>query len=144
MAHTGVAIGDGTCVHSRGTAYGVVQQKMSQYAWTHWARPKWPDTQDAPCEEKEELNTMEVLYKATVHAQNGKTVNMRKEPGGDILTKVPVGYVVEVYAEAPGWSKIAYNGKTGYMQIAFLRKNESEFEKQVLAKLDEILKRLAE
>ena len=41
MQHTGVALGDGTCVHARGTAYGVVRQKMSQYAWTHWARPKW-------------------------------------------------------------------------------------------------------
>ena len=41
MQHTGVAIGDGTCVHARGTAYGVVRQKMSEYSWTHWARPKW-------------------------------------------------------------------------------------------------------
>ena len=41
MQHVGVALGDGTCVHARGTAYGVVQQSMSQYAWTHWARPKW-------------------------------------------------------------------------------------------------------
>jgi peptidoglycan hydrolase-like protein with peptidoglycan-binding domain len=28
-------------VHARGTAYGVVRQKMTEYAWTHWARPKW-------------------------------------------------------------------------------------------------------
>lgn len=41
MQHVGVALGDGTCVHARGTAYGVVKQTMNQYAWTHWARPKW-------------------------------------------------------------------------------------------------------
>lgn len=41
MQHTGVALGDGTCVHARGTAYGVVRQQMHEYAWTHWARPEW-------------------------------------------------------------------------------------------------------
>lgn len=41
MQHTGVALGDGTCVHARGTSYGVVRQQMNEYAWTHWARPEW-------------------------------------------------------------------------------------------------------
>ena len=39
MQHTGLALGDGTCVHARGTAYGVVRQPVSGYAWTHWASP---------------------------------------------------------------------------------------------------------
>lgn len=141
MAHTGVAIGDGTCVHARGTAYGVVQQNMSQYAWTHWARPKWPDCGQIS---DEKVNEMEVLYQATVYAQNGKTVNMRKEPGADVLIKVPVGAEVDVLAKTAGWYKIQYSGKTGYMQAAFLRKKDDGFEQKVLAKLDEILRRLPE
>lgn len=139
MQHTGVAMGDGTCIHARGTAYGVVKQNMSQYAWTHWARPKWPDGQRKP--EKEELNEMEVLYTAKVYAQSGSTVNMRSEPGGSVLEKVPIGTEVQVYAENAGWYKIGYNNQVGYMQSAFLKK-ESTFEADVIAKLDEILKRL--
>lgn len=48
MQHTGVALGDGTCVHARGTAYGVVHQKMTDYAWTHWARPRWGEAENDP------------------------------------------------------------------------------------------------
>ena len=140
MAHTGVAMGDGTCIHARGTAYGVVEQSMSQHAWTHWARPKWPDGQT---ETEQEVESMDVLYEAKVYAQKGSTVNMRKEPGGSILVQVPVGSTVSVYAESAGWFKIGYNGKVGYMQAAFLKK-ESTFEAEVMAKLDEILKRLPE
>lgn len=44
MQHTGVALGNGTCVHARGTAYGVVQQPVSAYGWTHWASP-WQETE---------------------------------------------------------------------------------------------------
>lgn len=48
MAHTGVALGDGTCVHARGTAYGVVRQRMEEHAWTHWASPWASDDGKAP------------------------------------------------------------------------------------------------
>ena len=51
MAHAGLALGDGTCVHARGTAYGVVRQSVNGYAWTHWASP-W---------EKQETMTLEEL-----------------------------------------------------------------------------------
>lgn len=139
MQHTGVAVGDGTCIHARGTAYGVVVQNIGQYAWTHWARPKWPDDQSES--EQEELEEMDALYTAKVYAQNGSTVNMRTEPGGSVLERVPIGTEVQVYAENAGWHKIGYNNQVGYMQSAFLKK-ESTFEADVIAKLDEILKRL--
>lgn len=139
MQHTGLALGDGTCVHARGTAYGVVRQNMSQYAWTHWARPKWPE------EEKEE--TMDVLYEAVVVAPQYNTVNMRSEPGGDVIARVPLGETVGVLAEAAGWCKIQWKDKTGYMQTGFLAKKEgqentgrlTEFETRCLGLLENIL-----
>ena len=119
MQHTGVALGDGTCVHARGTAYGVVRQNMTEYAWTHWAAPAW-------AEEDKDVS-LDVIYEAKVTAGKGKTVNMRKEPGGSIIEQVPIGTVVDVLAEAgAGWAKIVYDMQTGYMQTAFLQKEDAD------------------
>lgn len=44
MQHTGIALGDGTCVHASGTAHGVIHQPLSAYGWTHWASP-WQEAE---------------------------------------------------------------------------------------------------
>ena len=116
MQHTGVALGDGTCVHARGTAYGVVRQQVDEYPWTHWARPDWP-------EEKEE-DTMAAT--ATVTAPTG-TVNMRVSPSrsANLIDRLTIGTVVEVTAEVRAgdgepWRQIRYNGREGWMMAQFL------------------------
>lgn len=115
MQHTGVALGDGTCVHARGTAYGVVRQDMAEHAWTHWAMPKWEENkEEAPM-------SLDVIYQARVVAQTGSTVNMREEPGGRVIEKIAVGEVVDVLDESAGWKKILYHSNVGYMQAAFLK-----------------------
>ena len=61
-----------------------------------------------------------MLYTAKVTAQKGSTVNMRTSPGGGLLERVPVGSQVDVLAESAGWCQIQYDGKTGWMQSAFI------------------------
>ena len=62
---------------------------------------------------------------ATVTAESGSTVNLRKTPGGDLVDRVPVGSVVQVmqYTSKPGakWAQVDYRGKAGWMDVAFLR-----------------------
>lgn len=60
---------------------------------------------------------------ATVTAQSGSTVNLRREPHGALVDRVPVGSVVQVVSYQPGaqWAQVAYSGKTGWMDVAFLR-----------------------
>ena len=60
---------------------------------------------------------------ATVTAESGSTVNLRKTPGGDLVDRVPVGSVVQVVSYQPGaqWAQVAYQGKSGWMNVAFLR-----------------------
>lgn len=58
---------------------------------------------------------------ATVVAENGSTVNMRKEPNGALLDRVPVGSVVTVIGETGGWSNIMYGETEGWMKSSFLR-----------------------
>ena len=115
MQHTGVALGDGTCVHARGTAYGVVRQRMEEYAWTHWAA-LWPV----------EAVTEPSMTTAEVWAPSGSTVNLRSEPGGSILMRVPVGTKVQACKAGAGWSAVICEGQKGYMQSAFLRSSGVE------------------
>lgn len=39
MQHTGVYLGDGTCVDARGHAFGVLRKRLEEYRWTHYAIP---------------------------------------------------------------------------------------------------------
>lgn len=114
MQHTGLAIGDGTCVHARGTAYGVVHQSMAQHAWTHWASP-WA----APEKEKGADDQMKT---ATVTAKSGSTVRMRSGPGKSygVVANVPIGAKVDVLSTDAGWCKITHSGSEGYMMAEFL------------------------
>ena len=105
MQHTGLALGDGTCVHARGTAYGVVRQSMEEYPWTHWAVAQ---VQQAP-------------VRATVTALTGSTVNARQTPAGRVLRRIPLGTQVEVLGAADGWSRIRFEGEEMYMLSSFLR-----------------------
>ena len=111
MQHTGVAIGDGTCVHARGTAYGVVHQNVNEYPWTHWARPRWKE------EEPE-------LYTAKVIGPEGETVNLRSAPStaAGRIDRVPVGKTVEVMAEGESWHNVRYGEKTGWMMSEYIEK----------------------
>lgn len=60
---------------------------------------------------------------ATVTAESGSTVNLRREPHGALVDRVPVGSVVQVVSYKPGaqWAQVAYQGKSGWMNVAFLR-----------------------
>lgn len=58
---------------------------------------------------------------ATVVAETGSTVNLRKAPHGALVDRVPVGATVTVTAQQDGWSRISYGGKDGWMMSQYLR-----------------------
>ncbi len=121
MQHTGVSLGDGTCVHAKGTAYGVVREPLSEPGWTHWAVVSF-----TPCR---------------VWAPSGSTVNARQTAGGKVIFRVPIGETVEVSGTSGGWSRILYNGKDGYMQSAFLTQEDAALT-AIQQRLDDIERRL--
>lgn len=116
MQHTGVALGDGTCVHARGTAYGVVRQNMGEYAWTHWALPKWVENADMG-----EEDDMENAKISNIPAN--ETVNLRAMPstGSRVLMRIPYGAAVLARAWVDGWCLVAYAGLSGYVMDEFVR-----------------------
>lgn len=125
MQHTGISLGDGAFVHARGTAYGVVQQRLQDYAWTHWASP-WPS--EAPAEALPPA----VIGTARVWAQSGGTVNVRSEPGGKVIARLVIGTQVDICAQSAGWTAILHDGKIAYMQSAFLKETSVEEQLEAL------------
>ena len=113
MQHVGLALGDGTCIHARGTAYGVVQQEMGGYAWTHYGIPR--------------LEKREVLWRGVAHAASGSSVNIRREPGGAVIGRMALGSEVDVVGEAPGWLTILHGGGIAYMNSAFVRRQDMDW-----------------
>lgn len=106
MAHTGVYMGDGTCVHARGTAYGVVHQDMAQQAWTHWASP-W----DGSTEPKED--TMD--YTNKICRVIGGRLALRQEgrTTAPLMFYMPVDTLVTVLEHSGDWSRVRYDKDSG-------------------------------
>lgn len=77
-------------------------------------------------------DTMEVIYRATVTASKGATVNLRISPRdhGKLLDRVPIGTEVDVWEDAQGWAHIQTGtGRVGYMQSKYLAKIQEPSEK---------------
>ena len=137
MQHTGIALGDGTCAHARGTAYGVVRQPLDGYAWTHWASP-WKALET---HEKGEESKMEY---AIVSAQSGGTVRMRSGPGQNYgtLANIPIGMRVQVLDSGTEWSLIRHEGATGYMMSQYLKAAEAAQDLTTDQRLEALEKRV--
>lgn len=54
-------------------------------------------------------------------ANYGMFVNLRVEPDGAVLARVPDGAKVTVYGSADGWSRVGYGGMAGYVMSHFLK-----------------------
>lgn len=123
MQHTGLALGDGTCVHARGTAYGVVHQPVSAYPWTHWASP-WEAVSGQP---EPVEGPVKSPFAATVYAENGKPVKLRNQPsqGENLYWHVRSDTPATIRQPGEEWSQITAlctDGirRTGWMMSRFL------------------------
>lgn len=123
MAHTGLALGDGTCVHARGTAYGVVRQKMTEYAWTHWAVPRAAGN----AEGANGMSETENLYTVT-----GGRLALRPaaDTGSGLLLWLPDGARVRSLAQAGQWRQVCYTKDgvthTGWCMSRYLQPPQGE------------------
>ncbi|WP_193224541.1 SH3 domain-containing protein [Bacillus sp. B1-b2] len=68
-----------------------------------------------------------------VQVEEGSVLNMRSGPSAnsDVLSTLKKGQEVMVISEENGWSKIAVNGKEGYVSSSFLKSNETSVVKYV-------------
>ena len=120
--HVGVVTSvDPFCITHCTGVDGGIKRDNALGKWRWGGKLKYVDYNEA--EEKP------MVYKATVYAENGYPVKMRKLPSAQssIILQVPLGATVEVTGEVDAvWAAIDYNGIQGYMMRKFLRKNDSE------------------
>ena len=91
------------------------------------------------------LTMLAPLETRTVTAVSGSTVNLRRNPGGSLLTRVPIGTQVQVEATRGDWSRLTYEGRTGWMLSKYLQAGESPDRLLVLEDaVTELRKRVAE
>ena len=123
---------NGIAYHAQGHDSGVVATNNKQYkSWTHYAIMKGlynSSGDEIAMENAPKEDIIKMLYTAYVTASNGDSVNMRAAASKNaiILTKVPIGAMVDVITENDDWCQIIYNGNTGYMMTEFLSKNKTD------------------
>lgn len=63
------------------------------------------------------------MVTATVYADNGGDVNLRKTPSrtGALIQRVPTGQTVTVVSQTDGWAQIVVGSVRGYMMDMYLR-----------------------
>ena len=98
-------------VHAANSRQGVIAVS-SLKGWTHWGKLK--NARYAGEEEK----SMAIL--ATVQADNGKPVNLRKEPDGQLVARVPVGTTVTVLEKDGDWYEVQAGELHGWMMRKFV------------------------
>lgn len=111
--------------------YALNNSRIGGYGRPNWALVDNEPIDEKPDEKKEGEGMIDfVEYNATVVAETGKTVNLRKSPSSnaDVLIAVPVGSVVIVVShENDTWARVSYTqangvGINGYMMRKFLEK----------------------
>lgn len=76
--------------------------------------------------EREEA-PMEKIGEAIVKAKSGKSVRLRSGPSkqANVRLEIPVGTVVAVYTQNPGWWEIGHNGVKGWMMSEHLESSHT-------------------
>lgn len=118
-SHVGVYTGIGNGVVHASASRRCVASSTLKNAWTHVGLCKYIDYGNTTEQNKKiEVTVMEQEMK--VFAENGSSVNMRDSINGNLVMRVPVGETVTVTGVSNDWSKIIYNGKSGWMMSKFL------------------------
>ena len=121
MTHTGIYIKNDRFVHAKGTDYGVVEESMSAYSWTHFGIPTGLYSPD---DIGPDPTPKTYPFKGKVVASSGSTVNLRNKPsksGSTILKQVKLGEIVTVTGEENGWYNVIYGDLKGYMMMEFIQ-----------------------
>lgn len=118
-SHVGLYIGGGIVIEASGTQAGVCTTKITNTKWCEWGELKGVEydmstnTDSVPAEE----TPSGIVGSAIVNATK---VALRSAPStsATILTRVDKGQRVQVLDNE--WTRVTYQGKTGYMMTKFL------------------------
>jgi len=123
-SHVGIVSYDGKVIHASSAKGEVVETELANSQWTllgvsRWIQPAGEDPQPEPTPDPSDAYSAQVI---ALH--NDKPVNLRSGPSTSdgIITKVPVGTVVDVLIELDGWDFIDTGRAQGYMASQYLKR----------------------
>ena len=119
--HVGLIDEDVTRVlNAQSSATGFVASPISQ----NWSHVAYLRQVDYGAKEEHPMTTLRI------HADNGKSVNLRKSPSTSAarIAQLPVGTTVTLIADAGDWAQVNASGRTGYVMRAYLTEPETTLE----------------
>lgn len=120
-SHVGLYIGNGQVIEACGTKSGVIYSKITNTKWAEWGELKgvlYEETSYTPSSPTvDPTPSMNHIGTAVVNAEK---VALRSAPStsASILTRVNKNERVQILDNE--WSRVTYQGKTGYMMTKFL------------------------
>ena len=120
-SHVGLYIGNGIVIEASGTKVGVITTQITNTKWCEWGELKGVDygssSSSIPATPSKEPSI--TIGSAVV---NDTKVALRSAPSTNatVLTRVDKGERVQILDNE--WTRISYQGKTGYMMTKFLTK----------------------
>ena len=110
-SHVGLYIGNGEVIEASSTKVGVIKSKITNSKWNEWGELKGVDYTDVAGDIAGGVGSA-VVNAVKVALRSGPSTN------DSILTRVDKGERVQVLGDS--WTKVTYQGKTGYMMTKFL------------------------
>lgn len=118
-SHVGLYIGNGKVIEASGTQTGVIISEITNTKWAEWGELKGVEysTSSSSSVTPEPEKPSGTVGSAVVNATK---VALRSAPStsASILTRVDKGERVQVLDNE--WTRVTYQGKTGYMMTKFL------------------------
>lgn len=110
-SHVGLYIGNGEVIEASSTEAGVIKSKITNSKWAEWGELKGVDYNDAVETPNSNVGSA-VVNAVKVALRSGPSTNDK------VLVRVDKGERVQVLGDS--WTKVTYQGKTGYMMSKFL------------------------
>ena len=112
-SHVGLYIGNGEVIEASSTQVGVVKSKITNSKWAEWGELKGVDYSASTETNSGSSNVGSAVVNAVkVALRSGPSTN------DSVLVRVDKGERVQVLGDS--WTKVTYQGKTGYMMTKFL------------------------
>ena len=110
-SHVGLYIGNGEVIEASSTQTGVIKSKITNSKWAEWGELKGVDYSSATETPSSNIGSA-VVNAVKVALRSGPSTNDK------VLVRVDKGERVQVLGDS--WTKVTYQGKTGYMMTKFL------------------------
>ena len=120
-SHVGLYIGDGKVIEAASTQQGVIQSSITNKKWAEWGELKGVDYSDTSVSASSPAPAPTPAPTVGSAVVNDTRVALRSAPStsATVLTRVNKGERVQVLDDKT-WTKVSYQGKTGYMMTKFL------------------------